>query len=126
MTILGRSSVLLIFTLLIAGAVQSQVIRWAGMADVTRPNALHAPDNKFTFGLPITVSDFGPGMRYSGLARLLGVPRRELARAEVIAFEGNAGGPAGVESGWESSIWTFTDGVNTYVAHFNEKVGRSS
>jgi hypothetical protein len=113
-----------------ATSVQSQTIRWVGMvSEPSRSDMLHAPDNRLTtVGVVggITVKDFGPVMRYSGLAALLGVPESVLARADIIAFEGNGGGGAGVEGGWESSKWTFTDGSNKYVAKFNEKVGKSS
>ena len=126
MIALRRYFILLVVLGFGASASQAQIIRWAGSVDICRPNALHAPDNKFTAGLPITVSDFGFGMRYTGLARLLGISPRDLARAEVIAFEGNGGHGAGPENGWESSIWTFSDGVNTYVARFNEVTGRRS
>lgn len=116
-------------------SVQAQVIRWAGRVDVggDRVSVLHAPDNRFISVDPvITVSDFGfnpvalaPGMRYSGLARLLGLPDKDLARADVIAFEGNGGSPAGKGGGWESSIWTFSDGINSLTVRFNELVSPS-
>jgi len=56
---------------------------------------------------------------------VLGIPEATLARADVIAFEGNGGAGAGVDNGWESSNWTFTDGVNTRRVNFNELVGAS-
>jgi len=112
-----------------AASVQAQeVVRWAGMVDVggDRVSLLHAPDNRLVPAAPpVTVSNFGPGMRYPGLARLLGVPAGDLARADVIAFEGNGGHPAGLGNGWESSIWIFSDGVNTLTVRFNERVAPS-
>jgi hypothetical protein len=113
--------------LCLATPTPAQAVRWAGEVDPGRFNVLHAPDNRFTAAdPPITVRDFGPVMRHTGLARLLGVSEHDLEKADVIAFEGNGGGGAGVEGGWESSIWTFTDGSHTYVARFNERVGHSS
>lgn len=111
-----------------ATAVQAERgVRWSGDVVPFRPNILHAPDNRYlSLGPPVTVRDFGPGMRHPGLKRLLDVSRNEFARADVIAFEANGGHGAGVEQGWESSIWTFTDGTNSYVATFNELAGRGS
>ncbi|MFN2577622.1 MAG: hypothetical protein ABR607_08030 [Pyrinomonadaceae bacterium] len=112
---------------LTALTTSAQAVRWAGDVSPGRVNILHAPDNRFTsVDPPLTATDFGPVMRYEGLARLLGMPERELAKADVIAFEGNGGSGAGIESGWESSTWTFTDGTHTYVAKFNETVGHTS
>ena len=129
---------LTVFTVLcFTTSVQAQVIRWAGRVDVggDRVSILHAPDDRFiSLAPPITVSDFGfnpsapaPGMRYSGLARLLGLPDSVLAKADVIAFEGNGGHPggAGISNGWESSIWTFSDGINSHSVRFTELVSPS-
>src|SRR5713226_7166823 len=84
----------------IATSVQAQGIRWAGSVNPIgsgRENILHAPDNTFTaVDPPLTMSSFGPTMRYSGLARLLGVSDAILSRANVIGFEGNGGHGAGV------------------------------
>lgn len=104
-----------------------QGVRWPGAVVPFQPTVLHAPDNRFGGPAPdpVTVSDFGRAMQHPGLQRLLGVPQDEFDRADVIAFEGNAGGAPG-QGGWESSIWTFTDGTNSYVARFNENVGRAS
>jgi hypothetical protein len=103
-------------------------IRWAGKVDVTgsgRVNILHAPDNQYTPVDPaLTVSEFGPAMAYPDLSRLLaGVAASDLARADVIAFEGNGGHGAGVENGWESSHWTFSDGATSRAVAFNECLG---
>ena len=106
---------------------QAQAVRWAGKVDVVLPNLLHAPDDRISaVSSGPTLGDFSPTFRYSRLSSLLRVSDRDWARADVIAFEGNGGHGAGVEGGWESSIWTFTDGTNTYVAKFSELVGRSS
>lgn len=124
-------------------SASAQDIRWGGVVNPgggsERENILHAPDHRYTaIEPPLTVSSFVPGVRgvrntsggvnpstmhYSGLARLLGIPDALLARADVIAFEGNGGGGAGTDGGWESSDWTFTDGVNTRRVSFNEKIG---
>jgi hypothetical protein len=118
--VVGALSILCCF----AGPANAQVIRWAGNVDVARPQALHAPDNRWTpVDPPIRVNDFATRMRYSGLAWLLGVSDDLLARAEVIAFEGNGGHGAGIDYGWESSIWTFSDGIRTATVTFNELVG---
>jgi len=110
--------------------VQAQVIHWAGKVDVGRVNIIHAPDYRLT-SLPVTITEFrtfgdppAPGIRYSGLARLLGLTERVLARADVIAFEGNGSHPggAGISNGWESSTWTFSDGINSLTVRFNELV----
>ena len=128
-----------------SSSVRAQDIRWGGVVNPgggsERENILHAPDHRYTAIDPsLTVSFFVPGargvlstranvfpstMHYSGLARLLGVSEATLARADVIAFEGNAGRGAGIDNGWESSDWTFTDGVNTRRVSFNELVGAS-
>lgn len=110
--------------LCLASSANAQVIRWAGNVDVARPQALHAPDNQITpVDPPIRLNNFATRMRYFGVASLLGVPEEMLAQAEVIAFEGNGGHGAGVDYGWESSIWTFSDGIRTATVPFNELVG---
>ena len=119
----------------IASSAYAQDIRWAGTGDVGGfENVLHAPDDRY-LGLggsrhAITLSGFNPvgsvfvpTMRYSGLARLLGVPEATLSGASVIAFEGNGGTGAGVDRGRESSNWTFSDGVNIRSVSFNQLVG---
>jgi len=131
--------------LFVSISVSAQDIRWGGVVNPgggsERENILHAPDHRYTaIDPPLTVSFFvsasrgvlntragvNPStMRYTGLARLLGIPEATLARADVIAFEGNGGAGAGVDVGWESSDWTFTDGVNTRRVRFNEEVGAS-
>lgn len=100
----------------------AQVIRWAGNVDVGRYAILHAPDNRWTaLDPPVTVSDFGPPMVYTGLAALLGVSEADLARADVIAFELNGGSPPnGPGGGWESSTWTFTDGTSSHTVKFSQ------
>ena len=105
-----------------------QGVRWAGDVVPFQPKVLHAPDNRYAGPAPdpVTVRDFGLVMQHPGLQRLLGVSQDELDRSDVIAFEGNGGGAAGPSAGWESSIWTFTDGTNSYVARFNEHVGTAS
>jgi hypothetical protein len=108
-------------------AAPAESVRWAGVVDPFRGNLLHAPDDRVTpLDAGATLGDFGPAMRYPGLERLLGLPGEDLARADVVAFEANGGKGAGIDGGWESSVWTFTDGVNTYVATFNELLGRTS
>jgi hypothetical protein len=95
-------------------------IRWAGRVNPSaRSQILGAPDGNFTVP-PLTVSNFGKAIQYPGLAKLLGISDSELARADVIAFEDNGGSGAGPQGGWESSVWTFSDGRNTYRVHFNE------
>jgi hypothetical protein len=126
-------------------SVSAQDIRWGGVVNPgggsERENILHAPDHRYTaIEPPLTVSFFASAsrgvlntkagvnpstMHYTGLARLLGIPEALLARADVIAFEGNGGGGAGVDGGWESSDWTFTDGIHTRRVRFNEEVGAS-
>ena len=129
-------------TLSLVTSVQAQDIRWGGMVSPTgseRENILHGPDHRYTAVDPsLTVSSFVPGsvgilnteanvfpstMHYSGLAGLLGVSDAILAQADVIAFEGNGGGAPGPDGGWESSDWTFTDGINVRNVRFNELVG---
>jgi hypothetical protein len=124
--------------LCLAASAQAQDIRWAGVVNPSaseRENILHAPDNRITaVDPPLTISGFLPGFRgpldtaaniypstmhYSGLARLLGVSESLLARADVIAFEGNGGG----YGTWESSEWTFTDGVNTRRVSYDYRIG---
>jgi len=105
-----------------------RTVRWATIVDnpVTgRSNILHAPDNEITpVDPPLTITAFGPAMRYRDLGGLLSrVSPADLARADVIAFEGNGGSPAGIDNGWESSVWTFSDGVTTRVVTFNECLG---
>lgn len=133
MTRFIRSSILIltIFTKFgLAWSVQAQGVQWAGEVDPIvshRVNILHAPDHRYPpLGTPLTVRSFGPTMRYPGLRNLLGIPLKEFKRADIIAFEANGGSGAGLERGWESSIWTFTDGTNSYVVKFNELVGRAS
>lgn len=118
-----------VFVLLTGSSLsaQTQAVRWAGNVDILVPNVLHAPDDRNVGVNPApTLSQFSPTFRYSRLSSLLRVSDRDWARADVIAFEGNGGHGAGPEAGWESSVWTFTDGTNTFVVRFNELVGRSS
>jgi hypothetical protein len=118
-------------TLGVMSSVHAQGIRWASSVDPIgsgRENILHAPDNLITGAAPtLTMNGFGPTMRYSQrrLAEMLGVTEALLSRADVIAFEGNGGHGAGVDDGWESSIWTFGDGIGTRTVVFNELVGAS-
>jgi hypothetical protein len=109
-------------------AAAAQGIRWAGSIDSTgHVNLLHAPDGRFTsIEPPATAGDFSPVMQYSSLARLLRGTRCDLSRADVIAFEGNGGHSAGVENGWESSVWTFSDGATTRTVEYDAVVGRAS
>jgi hypothetical protein len=63
-------------------------------------------------------------MRYRHFGGLLSeVLAADLARTDVIAFEANGGATAGIDEGWESSVWTFSDGVNTRIVTFNECLG---
>ncbi|HJQ38709.1 MAG TPA: hypothetical protein VKB93_16360 [Thermoanaerobaculia bacterium] len=122
-----KNGFVLFLAFLLGAPLYAQGVRWAGNVAGGSANALHAPDDRHAVaGPPLVLSDFSPTFRYVRLAALLRVSDAALARADVIAFEGNGGHGAGVEAGWESSIWTFTDGTNTYTANFNEKVGRSS
>lgn len=113
-----------------APPASTQYIRWAGEANPSvslRSNSLHAPDNTFTpLDPPILVSRFGSVMPYRNLHHLLGVSRDVLARADVIMFEGNGGGGAGPFTGWESAVFTFSDGTNTRTVSYNELVGPAS
>jgi hypothetical protein len=124
----SRKSFPLVLALCLASiAARAQDIRWAGAVDVARPNILHAPDARFTpADPPLTVSDFAPVMRYSSLISLLRGSRCDLTRADVIAFEGNGGHSAGVDHGWEGSVWTFSDGTVTRTVTYNETIGRAS
>jgi hypothetical protein len=89
-------------------------IRWAGASD-SGPEVIGAPDEA-SVGLPagadVTVAKFDCGTLYAGLAAFLGVPAATVAAADVIAFEGNGGHP-GESGGWESSKWSFTDGIRS-------------
>jgi hypothetical protein len=98
-------------------SVSAQDIRWGGVVNPgggsERENILHAPDHRYTaIDPPLTVSFFVSAFRnvfntragvnpstmhYTGLARLLGIPEAMLARADVIAFEGNGGAGAGID-----------------------------
>src|SRR3954470_8436538 len=123
-------------------AVNAQDIRWGGVVNPgggsERENILHAPDHRYTaIDPPLTVSHFtpspGPGrgvlntaagvypttMHYTGLAGLLGISDKMLARADVIAFEGNGGYGPSTTVGWESSDWTFSAGTNTRRVSFH-------
>jgi hypothetical protein len=74
---------------------------------------------------PLTITQFGTPMRHPDFAGLLtAVPAADLARSDVIAFEmQNCCSAAGIDFGWESSVWTFSDGVNTRTVYFNECLG---
>lgn len=102
-------------------------IRWAGEANPSaglRSNVLHAPDLSFTtFDPTITLGNFGNTMRYSNLEKLLGVSKEVLAKADVIAFEGNGCGGAGQFNGWESTTFAFSDGANSRTVIYNETKG---
>ena len=103
-------------------------VRWAANVDPSasgRLNIIQAPDNRATpLAPPLTITEFGPAMRYRNFGSLLSdVLVADLARADVIAFELNGGGTAGIDAGWESSVWTFSDGVNTRTVTFNECLG---
>jgi hypothetical protein len=111
-----------------AAPARLRSVRWAANVDPSasgRLNIVHAPDNRFTpVDPPLTMTAFGPAMRYPDFRSLLStVTAAELGRVDVIAFEGNGGGGAGVDGGWESSVWTFSDGVNTRTVTFNECLG---
>jgi len=111
-----------------AGPAVGRGIRWAGNVDLPgsgRVNILHAPDGQYTTVDPaLTVTQFGPPMSYPDLSRLMAaVPPADLARADVIAFEGNGGSGAGVDGGWESSRWAFSDGSTSRTVVFNECLG---
>jgi hypothetical protein len=128
-------TILLIF--LIAGSAftlppstSAQYIRWAGEANPSaslRSNILHAPDNTYTpLDPPILVSRFGSVMPYRNLHHLLGVSRDDLARADVLMFEGNGGSGAGPFNGWESAVFTFSDGISSRTVNYNELTGPAS
>jgi hypothetical protein len=129
MTTQGVLMLAVVALISLAPSVEAQGIRWAGAVSPNssgRESILHAPDDSFTaVDPPLLVNAFGATMRYAGLARLLGVSDASLARADVIGFEGNGGHGAGVDRGWESSIWTFSDGMNVRRVSFNELVGAS-
>jgi hypothetical protein len=84
-------------------------IRWAG--ESTQPAGFGAPDyNVYTQG-DSAVTDFASfasPVLYPGLAAALHMAPELVAKAEVIAWEGNGGSPA-LGGGWESSNWSFTD-----------------
>jgi hypothetical protein len=105
-------------------------IRWAGESSVAGwrgSNALHAPDLSFTtFDPSMTLGNFGNSMRYSNLEKLLGVSKEVLAKADVIAFEGNGCGGAGKFNGWESTTFNFMDGSNSRTVSYNENQGMAS
>ena len=105
-----------------------RTVRWAANVNPSasgRLNILHAPDNRSTpLDPPLTITEFGPAMRHRNFGSLLSaVPAADLARTNVIAFELNGGSTAGIDNGWESSLWTFSDGVNTLTVTFNECLG---
>ena len=100
-------------------------VRWAANVNPSwsgRTNILGVPDNRDTpLAPPLTITEFGTPMRYPDFGSLLSSVRpADLARADVIAFEL---GTAGVDEGFESGIWTFSDGVNTRLVRFNECLG---
>lgn len=102
-------------------------VRW--MTHGSAFEALQEPDGRVVTlgsGDELFLSHPGTARRYPGLSALLDVSAEELERADVIAFEENGGNGAGVDRGWESSIWHFSDGVNSYTAYFDEEVGVSS
>lgn len=113
------------------------VILWAGnVADSSgggHPHlALGEPDgNSYTLdriGYSVTLTNFR-GRFYRDLSRLLSTPRfgdpitpAELASADIIAFELNAGSPA-PSGGWESCDWFFSDGRRTLAVAWDEVSG---
>jgi hypothetical protein len=102
-------------------------IRWAGASD-SGPEVVGAPDEAslgLSAGADVTVAKFDCGTLYAGLAAFLGVPAGTVAAADVIAFEGNGGHP-GESGGWESSKWTFTDGVRSTGVVLDAVAGTSS
>ncbi len=102
-------------------------IRWAGESNISGArgsNVLHAPNLSFsTFDPTMSLTNFGYPMRYSNLEKLLGVTKEVLAKADVIAFEGNGCGGAGQFNGWESVIFNISDGSNSRTVSYNESKG---
>lgn len=98
----------------------------SGSTGVSYPdNALLAPDfEEASLGSPgasIEVADFSGGL-YGDLPRLLGLDAAQLPPGSLVAFEDNGGHAAG-GGGWESSHWTFSDGVRSYTIAFDETAG---
>jgi hypothetical protein len=71
----------------------------------------------------VWVRGFTSSHAYAKLATFLGVPDRELADADVIAFEQNGSAPAAGGGGWESTVWFFSDLARSYGETFDERSG---
>lgn len=124
-----RNRFAVLAVLFCALSVQGQTgVRWAGSFEGVSPNVLHAPDEVDQTGSAVdtTLGNFGPTFSYPGLRSLLRVSERDWRRADVIAFELNGGSTVGPESGWESTKWTFKDGVNEVTVEFNAALGKAS
>ena len=102
----------------------STVILWAGKvldSDGGHPDlVLGPPDGRSNMLGLMTMGNFQGGFHPDLLPLLNGsrggdvVTASTLARADVIAFELNGGGPAS-SGGWESSRWVFSDGGSSVV-----------
>ena len=84
-----------------------------------RPNGAVTSISDFHY---VWVRRFDKKLAYRGLAKFLGVSNAYLARADIIAFEGNGGAPAG-GLGWESSMWFVSDLAHAYAETFDETTG---
>lgn len=104
------------------------IVLWAQLlvdgAPSNPDHALGAPDGQtvtLAASYGIALGDFaadadGPS---GDLARLLRLHPRDLPVGAVVAFEDN-GGHAAAARGWESSVWTFSDGVDSVTVAFDE------
>ena len=100
-------------------------VRWAGAAHDDNaapvPGMVGAPDA--VIAAPSwRASQFGSPVVYANLAPALGLSEAVLGTYSVIAWESNGGSPA-LAGGWESSEWTYDDGVTSLTAVFNELTG---
>lgn len=105
------------------------IIRWGTtVVDANAPspnNVLGLPNGNFSavgsFQY-LWVRNFERKRAYLSLAKFLGVSDIDLARADIIAFEGN-GGAAASGLGWECSTWFVSDLRRAAAETFDETVG---
>lgn len=83
-----------------------------GLVSGTTGNGAHRVSN---FTLPVS---------YAGLAGFLGVSPGLLSQADFIGFERNGTAPLG--GGWESTHFTFADGINSTIVDLDELTGGAS
>ncbi len=105
------------FALSCAVFAQDLEIGWAGNG---LTNIVGAPNNSFVALGSTTTTSWQTPIVYNpfSMAAFLGISVSTLARADIIAIEGNGGGsPAGH---FESSRWTFTNGAFTQTIDHNE------